>query len=404
VLPVPKEDTKSQSFANPLALWKVQAGAGMGHLAYIDAVRGIAIAGVIALHTSQVFHPHPTVNWIAHFGADGVQLFYTVSAYTLALSMVKRDGTERRPVRNFFLRRFFRIAPLFYLMFVVYFFLSRTPLAHIMNASQVSWIHGLAVLTFLNGWRPDTINRPVLGQWSIAIEMIFYLLLPLIAPFVGTFRRAVVAWWIALGIFLVSFPAGLALAVREGFSPTVVDVRLFASWWFPSQLPIFMGGLGLFLIVRYNIPARRYLPPYLCGITVLLLVRHFYHDTYLTPIYGVLFILGISYLARHPVPWLVNRASVFLGKVSFSAYLCHLLFLDIVVRVFHGLQFWPTVNFSIAFAATLVLTCPASWCLWRYCEQPFQAMGRRLIRSLEARERIAGESVAHIVSEETIDC
>jgi len=52
VLPVPKEDTKSQSFANPLALWKVQAGAGMGHLAYIDAVRGIAIAGVIALHTS----------------------------------------------------------------------------------------------------------------------------------------------------------------------------------------------------------------------------------------------------------------------------------------------------------------------------------------------------------------
>lgn len=47
-------------------------------------------------------------------GAEGVQLFFVMSALTLFLSLDSRRRTEARPVANFFVQRFFRIARLFY--------------------------------------------------------------------------------------------------------------------------------------------------------------------------------------------------------------------------------------------------------------------------------------------------
>ena len=54
---------------------------------------------------------------IGFTGQRGVQLFYMISAFTLYLSLDGRR-TEQHPWTNYFLRRFFRIAPLFYLVIV----------------------------------------------------------------------------------------------------------------------------------------------------------------------------------------------------------------------------------------------------------------------------------------------
>jgi peptidoglycan/LPS O-acetylase OafA/YrhL len=50
------------------------------------------------------------------YGARGVQLFYMVSAFTLL-------SVSRQPfnARSFFIRRFFRIAPAFYIAMIAYF-------------------------------------------------------------------------------------------------------------------------------------------------------------------------------------------------------------------------------------------------------------------------------------------
>ena len=60
-----------------------QADLTIRHFRYIDALRGLAILGVIALHTSQVTVPLGHLAWMLHFGANGVQLFFTISAFTL---------------------------------------------------------------------------------------------------------------------------------------------------------------------------------------------------------------------------------------------------------------------------------------------------------------------------------
>lgn len=82
---------------------------------FIDALRGFAVLGVVMVHTGQYIPDLPS--WFRNItdnGAYGVQLFFILSAFTLYLSMEKR-GQLGDSNLNFFIRRYFRIAPLFYL-------------------------------------------------------------------------------------------------------------------------------------------------------------------------------------------------------------------------------------------------------------------------------------------------
>ncbi len=62
--------------------------------AYIDALRGYAILGVISVHTSgTVPHFGGPLRELASYGQYGVHLFFIISAVTLAMSWDARsDG------------------------------------------------------------------------------------------------------------------------------------------------------------------------------------------------------------------------------------------------------------------------------------------------------------------------
>src|SRR5947209_6454020 len=79
---------------------------------YIDILRGIAIFGVIAVHSHQYITGLSwVISWVFNYGQLGVQLFFVASAVTLCLSM---NGRKENSSHNFYIRRFFRIAPLYY--------------------------------------------------------------------------------------------------------------------------------------------------------------------------------------------------------------------------------------------------------------------------------------------------
>ena len=88
------------------------------NLRYIDALRGLAIIGVVishcSLYGSNILYPSFFSSILAN-GARGVQLFYIASAFTLFLSLHNRYNKEEKAFKNFFIRRFFRIAPLYYI-------------------------------------------------------------------------------------------------------------------------------------------------------------------------------------------------------------------------------------------------------------------------------------------------
>ena len=147
---------------------------------FIDALRGLAILGVVYVHAG--LWGEPASSWLIRFavnGRRGVQLFFVVSALTLFLSMDNRRKREKNPIRNFFIRRFFRIAPLFYCGIIAYTLIDGFSPRYGAPDGIEWWYLPLTAL-FINGWSPETITSVVPGGWAIAVEMTFYLVFPLL--------------------------------------------------------------------------------------------------------------------------------------------------------------------------------------------------------------------------------
>lgn len=94
----------------------------IGNYKYIDALRGIAILMVVAVHVSQSnsLKIDDLTRSILNNGSKGVQLFFIVSAFTLFMSFNNRYDKESTPILNYSIRRFFRIAPMYYLALIFY--------------------------------------------------------------------------------------------------------------------------------------------------------------------------------------------------------------------------------------------------------------------------------------------
>lgn len=85
------------------------------HVAFVDSLRGLAFLLVLLLHVSQQVPSLPDrLRRVTDDRQAGVQLFFLVSAFTLLTSLSQRSKRESRPIQNFLVRRFFRIAPLFW--------------------------------------------------------------------------------------------------------------------------------------------------------------------------------------------------------------------------------------------------------------------------------------------------
>lgn len=84
-------------------------------LDHIDSIRGIAVLLVVLVHSS-ITVPNLVfpVKLASLYGQMGVQLFFVASAFTLCLSYELRQH-ERQANLKYAIRRFFRIAPAYYL-------------------------------------------------------------------------------------------------------------------------------------------------------------------------------------------------------------------------------------------------------------------------------------------------
>ena len=142
---------------------------------YIDAVRGWAIALVITSHVGVMFAelPYP-IKKLTNFGVYGVQMFFLASAVTLLMSWHRRKEEGAAAVKIFFIRRFLRIAPMYYLGSILYYYIE--PPETGFDAVQM-----LRSFVFINVWHPEWVPTTpgwtvVPGGWSIGVEFTFYFL------------------------------------------------------------------------------------------------------------------------------------------------------------------------------------------------------------------------------------
>src|SRR6267142_3828703 len=163
-------------------------------LNYIDALRGIAICGVLVVHCGQAGKNNYSSilqNMILN-GAIGVQLFYVASAFTIFLTFAARYDKEINPTANFFIRRFFRISPMYYAGILYYLFQDGLGARYWLgDAAQVSTWNILSNVFFFHSFSPYWITSVVPGGWSIAVEMFFYCSVPFLFLRIKNLNHAV---------------------------------------------------------------------------------------------------------------------------------------------------------------------------------------------------------------------
>jgi peptidoglycan/LPS O-acetylase OafA/YrhL len=363
------------------------------HLAFIDALRGWAFLAVLVVHVQRLARLPKSLAGIGGAANFGVQLFFVASALTLFMSYASRIGRDSRPLAAFLARRLFRIAPLFWLAIPSYVWLSGTgpgemaPLG--IHLRQIS-----ATALFVHGWSPSSINAVVPGGWSIAVEMNFYLLLPICFTFLTNLRRALAA-------VAIAFPASIAVSVLArralaGSWPESAIVN-FTYYWLPRQFPVFLLGFVLYFLIRGRsrgaagsavargpgaVPAE-------AVAAVLVLAALF---TPRIPMAYFWFSCGFVWLAfalsQRPSALLVNRFTRYVGKVSYSAYITHFLVIEIVSRLRGeaGAGSQSPLSSTLKFGAFYLL-CAAGTLLFatvthRLVEVPGQDWGRAFIRRM----------------------
>lgn len=148
-------------------------------------MRGFAILAVILVHCGFAgptnYFPN-TLKTIIINGDKGVQLFFIISAFTLFHSIDSRSKIENDTTIMFFVRRFFRIVPMFYLAIIYYV---------IQNSIKVTFFTLLPSVFFIQGLNPSWIVGIVPGSWTIAAEVLFYCLIPILFNRVRTLKQAI---------------------------------------------------------------------------------------------------------------------------------------------------------------------------------------------------------------------
>ena len=182
------------------------------HLAVLDGLRGIAIFVVLWYHVwewnwlDSRFHLFGhTINLqvIPETGFTGVDLFYFISGFVLFYPYARHvfEGKPLQTIEHFAYRRFIKIVPSYYLQLLIL-----TPWI----VAAFSGITLLKVyvthLLFIHNWFHDTFGTVNGVLWTLAVEVQFYVVFPLLC---WCFRRWPLATFAGM---LAIASAGILLA------------------------------------------------------------------------------------------------------------------------------------------------------------------------------------------------
>jgi peptidoglycan/LPS O-acetylase OafA/YrhL len=348
----------------------------------LDLLRGFAAISVVIYHVIELFDwPNRSGdNLICHWfrlGWMGVDLFFVISGFVITLSALRLfDLNPAGFARTYCSRRLARIVPLHYLtclLFVV--FLTPALLSY-----RRFWWHALAHLTFIHGFSPNTHGSINGANWSLSVEMQFYVLILLLVPFLRRMRpMAVLAACIATSWIW----RALIFRFVHGQGQGGINLTWFAVMQLPGTLDEFGFGIALAIGIHRDFAGRltrrlhavRWLWPVVAvsAATVTLQVfgmnAAFWESWPLVVFWRTLLgatctLVVISACAIDDGWFLAATAPLrYLGTISYGIYLWHLL---VIIAIRPLLVHQP----ARACLWTLGLTVVLAALSWHFFEKP----------------------------------
>lgn len=348
-----------------------------GYRPDIQGLRALAVLFVIANHINSKWLPG---------GYFGVDIFFVISGYVVGGNLIRNFNVEGFSIVRFYKDRILRIAPAYLWMLAITSALASIvmlPKDFKFFLDSLSWsllfLSNYFFANFGDYFAPESYELPLLHTWSLAIEMQFYLILPIAFLFLSKAFKSVkhLVWIIA------AFSAFLVLTDSNGNS---------GYFTFSKRLPEFSIGMIL--------ASSSYLQRSCCSGAII--------KTALSVIGSVLIIFGLFFPQNSNITYLApcvgaacliqtkggvgrrileSKFFVFIGFVSYSLYLWHWPVLSIVRYVTQE-YIMPIGVLVIAIALIFIL----SYGSFKYIESPWRLKGvvatknwtRRIISILAA--------------------
>ena len=362
--------------------------------AWIDCLRGVAIAVVLLLHFSLSYGlklsplgilPAPLLKAFSQHGNYGVTIFFTISGFLITSNALQRWGALRNiDLRTFYALRVARILPPLLLVLAIIVTLGCLGLPSFANSddhhalpSSFFWLGAGSVLTFWHNVLMQShgyFNYCLNVFWSLSVEEVFYLLMPLLCL---ALRRT---WLLVLA-------CGALIVAGPVYRNAHADNEIYYMYAYLACFDAIAMGCLAALLVRarrisdlaakllMGLGAAGMLAVYLRGFSGVEGIGFS-----LMALAGSCFLAGAAFAA--PMQEIANRCTGWLrwlGRHSYEVYLYHIVILGLLRNLVlkAQLSYETRLPFLLLF---LALTALAAALVARYVAEPAsRAVRRRLL-------------------------
>jgi peptidoglycan/LPS O-acetylase OafA/YrhL len=338
------------------------------YLAQLDGLRAIALLGVLAFHFQVKGAEH---------GFLGVDVFFTLSGFIITRKIVSDIDSASFSFTRFYTRRFFRLFPA--LLAVTLFSLLGTYLtlppeiSKSVAISSIAAIFSCSNMYFLltsNYFDTTAQYKPLLHTWSLSLEEQFYLIWPLILWI--SYRRNHVLN--ETKTRLNRMTRTICAALIFSFIIHCFLYRSDANADFYLILTrVYQFALGALCVnLEKNMEARPLLKEFLFVSGILWILASFFLGYERGTFQGLIVSVAsaaviLSHGSQLGQITMGNPICIYIGKVSYSAYLVHWTLWVLLTQVYAALG-----TGKPDFARMVVLTSLLAVCLNKLVEVPLR--------------------------------
>lgn len=339
-----------------------------------DAISGLLNAPPLQLTMVSYFAP---LHFSSHFSYSsfGVALFFLISGFVIPFSL---DGLS---VKGFFIARFFRIYPVYIACLAISVF--------------VIWLLGCLVTdrifpyslnniilqgSLLRGWFWSIPSIDGLS-WTLEIEMVFYLVVAIMAPFIvgpkNSGGSCLIIYALAAPLICI-----LGVAGASNIGGPWQSILYYATFVVPFTIFMFSGTF-FYLYLNSNISTADLvlgLMASLFGFSVSMFAHPSLKEHVIDSYYLALIVFTACFFAKDSFKG--NRLLDAIARISYPLYAVHAIIGYSAMYILVSNNFAPWIAASCAFCITLCL----AYVLHIMVEQPTMRFGKKLAKKLYPKD------------------